>query len=93
MKKIFIVIGIVFAVYVSFVTADCIRLKKAETETAPFITVSSTESENRKYYTGLGYTVGYYTDKFEDADGNVTQNVYGAEFRLFGKILVWAWIE
>lgn len=93
MKKIIIAIGIVLAVYVSFVTADCIRLKKAETETAPLIIVRSTESESRKYYTGPGYTVGYYRDKYEDADGNVTQNVYGAEFRLFGKILVWAWVE
>ncbi len=93
MKKVFIAIGVVLAVYLSFVTADCIRLKNTEAETRPFITVSSTETENRQYYTGLGYTVGYYTDEFEDADGNVTEDIYGAEFRLFGKILIWAWIE
>lgn len=93
MKKVFIAIGIVLSVYVSFVMADCIRLKNTEAETKPLITVGSSETENRQYYTGLGYTVGYYTDKSEAADGTVTEEVYGAEFRLFGKIPVWAWVE
>lgn len=88
---------IVFALCVSYITVDCIRLRNAQTGTKPLITLSETVTDTRTTYTGLGYTVQYYTDI-----GDVTQNDgttyveqlgYGAEFRLFGKLLVWAWVE
>mgnify|MGYP000402373377 CR=1 FL=1 len=88
-KKALIVTGIILMVYILFVTADCIRLGNADTQTKPIITVSTAEEENGVKYNGLGYSVMYHRDSIENTDGNI----YGAEIRLFDKILVWAWIE
>lgn len=89
MKKALIVTGIILAVYILFVTADCIRLGNADTQTKPIITVSTAEEENRVKYNGLGYSVMYYKDSQEQSDSDI----YGAEVRLFDSILLWAWIE
>lgn len=87
MKKFFITVAAVICLYTAFLTVDCIRLRYSESYTEPFVTVDSYESKNRVSYTGLGYSVKYYTDNGESGD------CYGAEFRLFDKIMVWAWIE
>ncbi len=92
-KKIFMAIGIILAAYILFVTAECVRLGNAYIEAKPIITVTSAESENRSKYTGMGYSVVYYKDKQLNADRNIVENIYGAEFRLFDKIMIWAWIE
>ena len=92
-KKVLMVIGIILASYILFVAVDCIRLGNTSVETKPIITVSSSEDENRSKYTGLGYSVVYYNDRQENTDGNIVENIYGAEFRLFDTILIWAWIE
>ena len=89
MKKALAVIGILIAIYAAFVTVDCVRLKTAPKGTKPIIAVSETETENREKYTGLGYSVCYYTDK----SSGEAENIYGAEFRLFDKFLVWGWVE
>ena len=96
LKRILIVFGIILFCYISFVTVDCIRLKNAKRGTKPLITISEYETDSRTAYKGLGYTIEYYVDKDEQKDGDMTYiNVYGygAEFRLFDKIMVWAWIE
>ncbi len=90
-KKILIAIGIILAIYILFVAVDCIRLGNTNSETKPMITVSSVEDEHRNEYTGLGYSVIYYKDGQEGIDGN--EDIYGAEFRLFDAILIWAWVE
>ena len=92
-KKVLMAIGIILAIYILFVTVDCIRLVNKNNETKPIITVSSAEDENRSKYTGLGYSVIYYKDRQENIDGNIVENVYGAEFRWFDTILIWAWVE
>ena len=51
------------------------------------------EYENGNKYTGLGYSIKYYKDKQVDINGNIEESGYGAEFRLFDKILIWAWVE
>lgn len=86
-KKIFLTIVILLIIYFIFVTIDCIRLRNAKVDTKPFITISLAEYENGNKYMGLGYSVKYYKDKQDDENG------YGAEFRVFDKILIWAWIE
>lgn len=93
LKRILIALGIIFIIYASFVTVDCIRLRNAESGTKPLVTVSLAEYENGNKYTGLGYTVKYYIDELKDKDGNVFESGCGAEFRLFDKILIWAWVE
>lgn len=86
-KKIFLTIVILLIIYFIFVTIDCIRLRNAKVDTKPFITISLAEYENGNKYMGLGYSVKYYKDKQDNENG------YGAEFRVFDKILIWAWIE
>lgn len=93
MKKVFIAIIILLAIYISFVTVDCVRLRNAKTGTKPFITVSLAEYENGNKYIGLGYSVKYYKDRNIDINGNILEMGYGAEFRLFDKILIWVWVE
>ena len=96
LKRILIVLGIVIICYISFVTVDCIRLKNSKRGTKTLITISEYETDSRTGYKGLGYTIEYYVDKDEQKEGDMTYiNVYGygAEFRLFDKIMVWAWIE
>lgn len=92
-KKVLMVIVTLLVVYFSFVTIDCIRLKNAKIGTKPLITVSLAEYENGNKYTGLGYSVKYYKDRQEDTNGNIVEGGYGAEFRLFNKILIWAWVQ
>lgn len=93
LKRILIVMGVILITYVSFVTVDCIRLRNAKSGTKPFITTSLAEYKNGNKYTGLGYSVKYYKDRYEDMNGNIVESGYGAEFRLFDKILIWAWVE
>lgn len=95
-KKRFWILGILLAAYTLIVAVDCSRLNCAETARKPLITLQSEESEYRKRYTGLGYTVQYYVDEaakeaVQDATGAETENVNGAEFRLLDTFLIWGW--
>ena len=92
LKKILIIFGILLLLFCSYVTADCIRLRNAKSGTKPFVTISLAEYENGDKYTGIGYSIKYYKDKYTDANGNNVESGYGAEFRLFDKILIWAWV-
>lgn len=92
-KKVTAAIGIILAVYILFVTADCIRLQNKTLETEPFITISSSQDAHKSKYTGLGYSVVYHRDGQENTDKNTNTRIYGAEFMLFDKILLWGWIE
>lgn len=89
-KNICIIIVCIALLYVMFVTVDCIRLRNLSTDTRPIVTLKAVENENK--YIGLGYSVRYYVDRIEDSDGVLVLG-YGAEFKLFDKILVWSWAE
>lgn len=93
MKKIFIILIAILALYAAYVIVDCIRLKNSKTDTKPLITISEPDYDNGTKYVGLGYSIAYYQDSYVDDDGNANIKGYGAEFRLFDSILVWAWIE
>ena len=96
LKRTLIILGTILIIYISFVTVDCIRLRNAKRGTKPLIIVSEYETDSRTGYKGLGYTIEYYVDKDEQKEDDMTYiNVYGygAEFRLFDKIMIWAWIE
>lgn len=102
MKKIsrglIIIISSIVLLYGLFVGVDCVRLYNADTSRPPIITTSPTITENDTVkYTGLGYTVTYRiseeTETEENASLNAIYDICGAEFRLFDKILLWAWIE
>lgn len=94
-KLVILVLLAIFVLYVAFVTVDCIRLRNGA-NLKPMITLSEDTTQFRRTYTGLGYTLSYYQDAEtyeEDGIGYTAVSGYGAEFRLFGSILVWAWVE
>ena len=95
-----IIISSLILLYGVFVGVDCIRLYKVGESDKPLITIKETRKEDYCKYEGLGYSVTY---KFDSEKAVVPEeraensypglHVYSAEFRLFDKILLWAWIE
>lgn len=88
-------------IYGAFVGIDCVRLYKAGESNKPLITTNEIRGEGYWKCDGLGYTVTYKFDPekavaFEEEgkeNAYPGSHVYSAEFRLFDKILLWAWIE
>ena len=94
MKKIILrILMILLIIYILFVTIDCIRLKTMKFGVKPLITISLGETENGNIYKGLGYSVRYYIDETQKSSDLILARIYGAECRLFDKILIWAWVE
>jgi len=102
MKKAFriliIIISSAILIYGVFVGADCVRLYNAGESKPPIITTRPVQLHDDEIkYTGLGYTITYKANAETEAEENESQNaiydICGAEFRLFDKILLWAWIE
>ena len=96
MKKILKIIGIVLLclilIWCLYVTVDAIRLRTMKLGLKPLITLESIEEDTKLYYKGLGYSVTYHVEKEQDYD-LILIKINGAEFRLFDRILIWAWIE
>lgn len=89
-----IIILIIIISWIIYISIDCLRLKKAEAGTKPIITSSETIKENKLIYNGIGYSIKYYCNNQQEENSDlVLKQIYGAEFRIFDKILVWAWIE
>lgn len=105
MKKILrvliIIISSAILLYGVFVGIDCVRLYKAGESNKPLITINEFRGEDYWKCDGLGYTVTYKFDPekavaFEEEgkeNAYPGSHVYSAEFKLFDKILLWAWIE
>ncbi len=92
-----IIISSTVLIYGLFVGIDCVRLYNADESKPPIIITEPTKIQGDKVkYTGLGYTVTYRTKAEgpteETGSSNANYDVCGAEFRLFDKILLWAWI-
>lgn len=105
MKKVIkVCVVVIFSLlmsYVGFVVVDCIRLQIAKFDTKPLIVISEElecyDERTCEYYNkykGLGYSItySYYIDE-SSAENNIGVDANGAEFRLFDKIMIWAWIE
>ena len=98
LRNILIAISIVVLLWIIFVTIDCLRLRNSKYYTYPLINLKQEANLERVTYTGLGYTVSYIQNKeiiYIPGSGNVANGIgaCGAEFKLFGKILIWAYIE
>lgn len=96
LKNIFVSIIIVLVLWCVFIIFDCLRLRNAKYYTYPIITLKQDVSLERVTYTGLGYTISYIQNKtlnYQNGMSAVGIGACGAEFRLFGKILIWAYIE
>lgn len=98
LRNILIAILVVVLIWLIFVTIDCLRLRNSKYYTYPLINLNQEANLERVTYTGLGYTVSYIQNKEiihtpgSDAVANGI-GACGAEFKLFGKILIWAYIE
>lgn len=83
LKAVLITAACIIFIAAGYIGADCIRLRNSPCGTKPIITTGSEVSDRMIRYDGVGYTVGYYTSGGD---------YYGAEFRVLGKFLAWAWI-
>ena len=97
LRPLIIVITSLILFYGVFVGVDCVRLYNADESKAPIITTDLAQINDYEIkYTGLGYTVTYRLyepialDEYERNEP--IYDVSGAEFRLFDKIMLWAWI-
>lgn len=97
-RALVIAISSAVLLYGAFVGSECLRLHNSFESKPPIITTDLTQINDYEIkYTGLGYTVTYRLyepialDEYESK--NSIYDVSGAEFRLFDKILLWAWIE
>ena len=93
-----IIISSAILLYGLFVGIDCVRLYNADESKSPIIITQPTKIQDDEVkYSGLGYTVTYQTkaeiSTEENESNNANYDICGAEFRLFDKILLWAWIE
>ena len=98
LKIVLISILTLFFIWFVFVTIDCIRLKNSKYYTYPLVNLKQDFNIERVTYTGLGYTVSYIQNKeiiYTPGADIVASGIgaCGAEFKLFGKILIWAYIE
>jgi len=98
LKNVLIAILVVVVLWIIFVIIDCLRLRNAEYYTYPLINLKQEVNLERVTYTGLGYTVSYIQNKkiiHTPGSDSVASGIgaCGAEFRLFNKILIWAYIE
>ena len=91
-----IIISSAVLLYGVFVGIDCVRLYNADESKSPLIITQPTKIQDDEVkYSGLGYTVTYDIKediKEENVSLNTVYDICGAEFRLFDKILLWAWI-
>ncbi len=97
MRFLVIVISSAVLLYGLFVGIDCVRLYNSDISKPPIISTQSIKMQGDEIkYTGLGYTVTYKINEETKAEENASLNaiydICGAEFRLFDKILLWAWI-
>lgn len=97
LRTLIIVIASLILLYGVFVGVDCVRLYNADESKPPIITTDLTQINDYEIkYTGLGYTVAYRLYESVDLDESDSSNsiydVSGAEFKLFDKIMLWAWI-
>lgn len=98
LRNILIALLIVALLWLIFVTIDCLRLRNAKYYSYPFINLKQDFTEDGVTYTGLGYTIRYIQEKdiqYTPGSDVVATGIgaCGAEFKLFGKILIWAYIE
>jgi len=92
LKKILITVAILIAFWAIFVIIDCIRLKNATMDTLPFISLKKNVDMEAKTYVGLGYTVSYAHNNDNLLEDETDTGRNDAEFRLFGKILIWSYV-
>ncbi len=100
-KIILIIISILLAIFIIYISEESIRLKKYPL-VKPLIILDRTkysisalekgETVKIEYYS-LGYKtiIEYYNDE-ESSDDNVIIRVISKEFLLFNKIRLWGWI-
>lgn len=92
LKKVFLFIVILILFWTFLITIDSVRFSRKRINVKPIITLNSKQKDNKIIYKGLGYSINYYITEIE-INNQKQEKCYGAEFRLFNDILIWAWIE
>lgn len=79
-------VSILLLCWMIFVVSDVLRLKSLRGKDfyTPIITLDSSETENRRKFVGLGYSINYYVDSGKE--------IYGFEMRIFD-MLIYAQVE
>lgn len=79
-------ISILLLCWMIFTVSDLLRLKKLGGKDLyiPFITLDRSETENRRKFDGLGYSINYYVNSGEE--------IYGFEMKIFD-MLIYAQVE
>lgn len=96
LKIILKIIIITILCFAFLITIDGIRLRNSKLGTKPFIILDTKRIDNLIEYKGIFYAIKYYvnpTDIYHDDKKLIEETGYGAEFRLFNKILIWAYVE
>lgn len=104
MKKIIkitsITLLIILFTFTTFILEESIRLSKIPGAKPLIITKidANIEANNSKLkeevYHSIGYTIKYeYLKDEKSSEDNIMYLIIGEEFRLFDKILIWAWIS
>ena len=98
LRSVLIAVLVVIALWVIFVIVDGIRLRNSPYYTYPLINLKQDANLEKVTYMGLGYTISYIQNKsimYTPGSDVFASGVgaCGAEFKLFGKILIWAYIE
>lgn len=97
LRFIFNILITIIVLYSLFIFVESARISKKGFKTKPIILLEEKVKDNYIIYKGLGYTVKYSPVDYDEdkLDLNNLDNAphRSAEFRLFNKILLWAWIE
>lgn len=99
-KIISITVLIILFIFTIFILEESIRLSRISGAKPLIITKIDTniKANNSKLkeevYHSIGYTIKYEYLKDENStEDNIMYLIIGEEFRLFDKILIWAWIS
>mgnify|MGYP004465972417 CR=1 FL=1 len=90
MKRFLEVFLIAVFVIVILIVMDSSRLKEEQYNTKPIITIHEEYTEKYVRYDGIFYSMRYLTNSPQTKGSLDTKTIYGSEFWLFNKKLIWS---
>lgn len=90
MKKFIEVLLISVFVIVILIAMDSSRLKDEQYNTKPIITIHEEYTKDYIRYDGIFYSIRYLTNSPQTKDNLEVKSIYGSEFWLFDKKLIWS---
>lgn len=93
MKKFLEVFMIIVFVIVVLIVMDSSRLKEEQYNTKPIITINEEYTDGYVRYDGIFYSMRYLTREPQTKENFEPSSIYGGEFWLFNKKLIWSNVE